>query len=65
MTSQRNLPHPRFLSQIEGSHKERTRLRPTGEQVNYSNIDGVNVDLTKDLESQYARQGLGAFDRYK
>ena len=65
MTSQRNLPHPRYLSQIETSHKERTRLRPTGEQVNYTNINGVNVDLTKDLETQYVRQGLGVFNCYK
>ena len=65
MGSQKNLPHPRYLNQIESSHKERTRLRPTGAQVDYSNIDGVNVDLSKDLESQYASQGLGAFNRYK
>ena len=65
MSSQKKLPHPRFLSQIKSSHKQRMILRPTKEVVDYNHIDDVSVDMTQDLESQYTRHALGAFARYK
>ena len=60
-----NKRHSKFLAQVEKTHAERMKCRPTKGVDRMSNIDGCHIEVKKEAHDGYIKRLVATFKKYK